>query len=148
MLRDQVEKKRILIVGDELEMRIFLCNLLGNCGFATVDAGNGSEGMRKAKCMQPSLIIIDAMLPREDGIRMYRELRSEEAFREVPVIMVSAIEKRTFFHYHRFQNAPDGRDFPKPGAYLEKPLEADKLVALVQRLIDAAECGGIDTAKA
>jgi len=140
ILNDQPERKIILVVDDELDMRIFLCNILGTCGFETIDAGSGAEGMQKAKNLQPALIIIDATMPREDGVRMYRELRSDQALKNVPVIMMSAIDKKTFMFYHKFQNAPDGIEFPKPGAYLEKPLEAEELIGLVHRLTSSDDC--------
>ena len=79
-------------------------------------------------------------MPREDGIQMYRELQAHEELKNVPVIMVSAIDKKTFSFYQKFQRTGRDNSFPKPGAYLEKPLEADKLIALVDRLTTTAEC--------
>jgi CheY-like chemotaxis protein len=139
-LSDPPDRKTILIVDDELDTRIFLCNLLGGCGFETVDAGDGTEGMQKARHLKPALIIIDAMMPKEAGIQMYRELRSDRRLREVPVIVMSAIEKKTFIFHHKFQKTPDGLNFPKPGAYLEKPLEAEELIGLVRQLTMEREC--------
>jgi CheY-like chemotaxis protein len=139
-LTSEFERKKILIVDDELDMRIFLCNLLGNCGYELIDAGDKNEGMQKAMVEKPALIILDVTMPREDGIQMYRELQAHEDLKNVPVIMVSAIDKKTFSFYQKFQRTSRDKSFPNPGAYLEKPLEADKLIELVQRLTATGEC--------
>lgn len=133
-------RKKILIVDDELDMRIFLCNLLGNCGYELIDAGDKNEGMQKATIEKPALIILDVTMPKEGGIQMYRELKAHEELKNIPVIMVSTIDKKTFSFYQKFQRIGRDKGFPKPGAYLEKPLEADKLIALVDRLTTTAEC--------
>ena len=135
-----VERKKILIVDDELNMRIFLCNLLGNCGYEAIDAGDKDEGMQKALSEKPALIILDVTMPKESGIQMYRELKEHDELRNVPVIMVSTIDKKTFSFYQKFQSTPQGRGVPEPGAYLEKPLEAEELISLVRSLITAEEC--------
>ncbi|MCK5205535.1 MAG: response regulator, partial [Desulfobacterales bacterium] len=78
-----LDKKKILIVDDELEMRIFLCNLLGNCGYEPIDAGDKDEGMQKAVREKPALIILDVTMPKESGIQMYRELQEHEDLKNV-----------------------------------------------------------------
>jgi two-component system, OmpR family, phosphate regulon response regulator PhoB len=135
-----IQRKKILIVDDELDVRIFLCNLLGNCGYEPLDAGNKDQGMQIAISDKPVLIILDVSMPRESGIQMYRELREHEDMKKVPVIMLSTIDKKTFAIYQKFLNTPHGKDVPEPGAYLEKPLEAEKLISLVHRLTTGDEC--------
>jgi two-component system phosphate regulon response regulator PhoB len=140
-----IESKKILIVDDELNMRIFLCNLLGNCGYETIDAGNKDEGMLKALSEKPALIILDVTMPKESGIQMYRELQKHDDLKKVPVIMVSTIDKKTFSFYQKFRSIPQGPGVPEPGAYLEKPLEAEKLIRLVRSLTNPQECALGDT---
>ena len=136
----EIERKKILIVDDELNMRIFLCNLLGNCGYEAIDAGDKDEGMQKALSEKPALIILDVTMPKESGIQMYRELKEHDDLKNVPVIMVSTIDKKTFSFYQKFQSTPRDRGVPEPGAYLEKPLEAQELISLVRTLISTDEC--------
>ena len=135
-----IERKKILIVEDELDLRIFLCNLLGNCGYHTIDAADRAEGLQKAKREKPALIILDVMIPKEDGIQMYREIKQDQDLKNIPVIMVSTIDRKTFSFYQKFQDTPKGTGVPEPGAYLEKPLEAEELIKLVRSLISADEC--------
>jgi len=139
-LTPEFERKKILIVDDELDMRIFLCNLLGNCGYEPIDAGDKDEGIQKAAKEKPALIILDVTMPKESGIQMYRELKEREDLKDVPVIMVSTIDKKMFSFYQKFQRTSRFKNLPIPGAYLEKPLDADELIELVHRLTTAAEC--------
>ncbi|MGA8264596.1 MAG: response regulator, partial [Ignavibacteriaceae bacterium] len=135
-----IERKKILIVDDELDLRIFLCNLLGNCGYEPIDAGDKDKGMQMAVREKPALIILDVTMPKESGIQMYRELKEHEDLKNVPVIMVSAIDKKTFSFYQKFQRTPRHKDFPYPGAFLEKPLEAEELIELVSTLTKTDDC--------
>jgi CheY-like chemotaxis protein len=139
-LSADIVRKKILIVDDELEMRIFLCNLLGNCGYEAIDAGDKYEGMQKAAEEKPALIILDVTMPKETGMQMYRELKAHAALKDVPVIMVSTIDKKTFSFYHKFQFASWGKGLSEPGAYLEKPLEAEELIELVRSLVPDDQC--------
>ena len=139
-MSSEIERKKILIVDDELDMRIFLCNLLGNCGYESIDAGNRVEGLQKAKQEKPALIILDVMMPKEGGIQMYRDLKQDRDLREIPVIMLSNIDRKTFLKYQRFHSPHKGWDVPEPGAFLEKPLEAEELINTVHRLTKKDEC--------
>jgi CheY-like chemotaxis protein len=138
-LLPECSSKKILVVGDELDMRIFLCNLLGTCGYESMDAADRKEGLQKAKADRPALIILDVMMPKEDGIQMYLELKRDEALRDVPVIMLSTIDQKTFFKFQKFKTLPRMMNLPEPGAYLEKPLEAEELLRWVQTLTAEAE---------
>src|SRR4030042_6865910 len=127
-----MERKKILIGDDDSDMRIFLCNLLSNCGYATIYAGDKTEGIRKIKREMPVLVIIAVTIPKEGGIQMYRELKEDEILKNIPVIMVSTIEKKTFCFYHKFQDAFQDKGFPEPAGYLEKPLETTEVIRLVR----------------
>jgi len=139
-LAPQTQRLKILIIDDELDMRIFLCNLLGTCGYTPIDAGDRKEGLQKARKEKPALIILDVMMPKEGGIQMYRELKHDMNLKEVPVIMLSTIDRKTFLRYQSVYRSRMGWDMPDPGAYLEKPLEAEELVNTVRMLTQKAEC--------
>jgi CheY-like chemotaxis protein len=133
-------KKRIkvLIVDDEPDMRFFLCNLLGGCGYATIHAGDRRDGLRKAKREKPGLIILDVMMPNEDGLQLYRDLKEDLRLKRIPVIMVSSVGKNTFLQYQRSYCTLPEADPTAPGAYLKKPLNADELIGWVHALTAAA----------
>jgi CheY-like chemotaxis protein len=131
-------KKRILVVGDELDMRTFVCTLLGTCGYQSIVASDGAEGIRKARDLKPELIILDVMLPKEGGIQMYRELKIDDDLKEIPVIMLSGISKKTFFHSQAMLDSYMGQSLPEPEAYIEKPPDSDELIHLAETLVSGS----------
>jgi two-component system, OmpR family, phosphate regulon response regulator PhoB len=129
---------KVLIVDDESDMRFFLCNLLGGCGYATIQATGRSDGLRKAKKEKPAVIILDVMMRNEDGLQFYRELKQDDRLRGIPVIMVSSVGKNTFLQYQRSYCTLPEADPSVPGAYLKKPLNAEELIGWVHALTAAA----------
>jgi len=136
----ETQRLKILIIDDELDMRIFLCNLLGTCGYTPIDAADRKEGLQKAREEKPALIILDVMMPKEGGIQMYRDLKQDRELKQVPVIMLSTIDRKTFLRYQSVYRSRMGWDMPDPGAYLEKPLEAREPINTVRMLTKNTEC--------
>lgn len=131
-------KKTVLIVDDEIDMRLFLKTLLETSGYLTLRAQNGAEGLEAAIAHQPDLIILDIMMPKEGGVQMYGQLKTRDALRQIPVIVLSAISRKTFFHYLKMLSVRLGDVIPEPDAYLEKPPEAQEVLGVVQKLIRRA----------
>jgi twitching motility two-component system response regulator PilH len=125
---------KVLIVDDEPDMRFFLCNLLGGCGYATIHAEDRQNGLRKAKKERPALIILDVMMPKEAGLQLYRDLKQDNRLKRIPVIMVSSVGKKTFLQYQKSYCTLPEADLFAPGAFLKTPLNAEELVGWVQVL--------------
>ena len=130
-----MEKKTVLIVEDELDMRIFISTLLETNGYHPVMTRDGNEGMLKAKGVGPDLIILDVMMPGEGGVQMYRQLKTDKTLCAIPVIMLSAVTEKTFAHYLNMVNARLKDPIPDPDAYIEKPPEAEHLLKMTTALI-------------
>ena len=130
-----MKKKTVLIVEDELDMRIFLSTLLETSGYQPVVTRDGTEGMRKARDVGPDLIILDVMMPGEGGVQMYRQLKTDKTLSDIPVIMLSAVTRKTFAHYLNMVNARLQDAIPDPEAYIEKPPEAEELLKMTTSLI-------------
>jgi len=130
-----MHKKTVLIVEDELDMRIFISTLLETSGYAPVTTRDGKEGMIKARDFLPDLIILDVMMPGEGGVQMYRQLKTNKTLKSIPVIMLSAVAQKTFSHYLNMVNARLEKPIPKPEAYIEKPPEAEELLKMTASLI-------------
>ena len=124
--------KKVLIVDDELDMRTFVSTLLETSGFKPLTAVDGKEGMVVARREKPAVVLLDVMMPNESGIGMYRELKNEPDLKDIPVIMVSALSKKTFFHSQKVLDEYKGEKIPEPSAYIEKPPEADELLDAIQ----------------
>jgi len=130
-----MKRRKILVVDDELDMRTFITTLLETSGYRPIIAVNGEEGIQKARETKPAAIILDVMMPREGGIQMYRELKTDDELKHIPVIMLSAIAKKTFFHSQQVLNTYRGQKVPEPVAYIEKPPETEELLQVLEQCI-------------
>ena len=130
-----MKKKTVLIVEDELDMRIFISTLLETSGYQPFMTRDGTEGMLKARDICPDLIILDVMMPGEGGVQMYRELKTHDTLCNIPVIMLSAVARKTFSHYLNMVNARLKKPIPEPDAYIEKPPEAEDILKMAATLI-------------
>jgi CheY-like chemotaxis protein len=128
-------KKKVLIVDDEMDMRIFMSTLFETSGYKAVATRDGKDGIRKAKDILPDLIILDVMMPGEGGVQMYRQLKTDKTLKDIPVIMLSAVAKKTFIHYLKMLNIQLNNSIPYPEAYMEKPPEAEELLKITGKLI-------------
>ena len=137
------DERKILVVADESDTRIFICNLLTTFGCDPVGAANMVEGLEVALTQTPALIILDLMMADKAGIQMYLHLKNDEILKNVPVIVLSAIDRKTFSLYTKFKAIQKGAGVPEPDAYLEKPPEADDLMQQVHVLL-AADAGKTD----
>lgn len=126
--------KTILVVEDEPDMSIFLSNLLSANGFFPICVTTMADGLNKALDACPDLVIINAMLPGEAGIRLYQGLRTSDQLCHIPVVMLSTLDSSTFYRCPGAKRSPTGRHLPEPEAYLQKPPEADELLSVVNRL--------------
>jgi len=130
------ENRKILVVDDESDMRIYLSTVVETMGFEPIVAVNGAEALEKARAVSPALVILDVMMPKiEDGLRTYQRFREDEGLGRTPIIMVSAIAEKTFFHSIRLLQPLSGKQLPEPEAYMEKPPDAAELKRLITALL-------------
>jgi CheY-like chemotaxis protein len=127
--------RKVLVVDDEPDMRVFLTTLLETNGFKPLSAVDGREGLEMARKSKPSLIILDVMMPKESGITMYRELKLDPILKDVPVIMLSALSKKTFFHSQKILDEYKGERIPEPTAYIEKPPEPEEILGAIGQIL-------------
>jgi CheY-like chemotaxis protein len=127
--------KRVLLVDDDADVTKFVSKLVERAGYQAVVAKNGVEGMGKVREDKPDLIILDVLMPKESGIRMYRELKTDEIFKDIPVIMLSAIAPESFFRSQKVLDEFAGETVPEPQAYIEKPEEPEELIALMNKIL-------------
>lgn len=80
----------VLIIEDDPYINELLQTLLAEEGHQTVPAYDGKEGLELARAVRPSLITLDLALPVLNGRQVLETLKSDEATRDIPVIVVSA----------------------------------------------------------
>ena len=130
-----MKEKNILVVEDDLHMRIFITTVLETSGYNATASKDGQEGIRKVKEDRPDLIILDVMMPEEGGVSMYRQLKTDNQFKNIPVVMLSGVESKTFLHSLKMMSIGLRDPLPAPEAYVEKPPKAEELLNIVQKLL-------------
>jgi adenylate cyclase len=81
----------VLVVDDDADARALLGDLLDEAGCRAVGAATGVEGLRLARELRPAVIFLDLLLPKISGYDVLRILQSDEALRDTPVVIVSAV---------------------------------------------------------
>jgi two-component system phosphate regulon response regulator PhoB len=127
--------KKVLIVDDDVDVTKFVSKLVERAGYEAMVAKNGMEGMGKVREDKPDLIILDVLMPKQSGIRMYRELKTDEPLRDIPVIVLSAIAPKSFFRSQEVLAEFAGQPVPEPEAYIEKPEEPEELIELMKKIL-------------
>jgi len=125
------EKKTVLIADDEVDAIEFVRNVLEE-EFDVTGVGDGAQALTKAKENPPALIILDVQMPKKDGFATFNELRQDPATKAIPVIMLTAVTKRTGIQF----SADDMEQYmgERPDAYVEKPIDPDTLLQTARRL--------------
>lgn len=83
-------KQKVLIIEDERTLQEVLSYNLEREGFEVAVAGDGQDGLRKARSWEPDLILLDLMLPVIDGLEVCRQLRADTKTKSIRVLMLTA----------------------------------------------------------
>ncbi|WP_082523958.1 response regulator [Methylobacterium sp. Leaf399] len=112
---------QVLIIDDDPSTRDLLARYLVKDGFAVVTAGDGREGIEKAKALRPRVILLDVTMPRMDGWSVLRTLRADPDLGATPIIMVTVLDEQNLAFS---LGATD---------YLQKPIEWGQLKSAMER---------------
>jgi twitching motility two-component system response regulator PilH len=127
--------KKVLVVDDDPDVRLFSVTVLEENGYTPIEAANGEEGLKMIKEEKPDLVILDILMPRQSGIRLYRELKTDKALKKVKVIILSGIAKKTFLRSQKALTEFGGEEVPEPKVYLEKPVEPEVLAEEIKKIL-------------
>ncbi len=118
---------KILVVDDEIELVAAIKIRLQTQGFEVVTAIDGDDGFNKARTLNPDLIILDLMMPKRDGYTVCKLLKSDQRYKDIPIIMLTA----------RTQERDKKLGF-EVGAddYLNKPFETENLINKIKNLLN------------
>lgn len=116
----------LLLVDDVAENLVLLEAIFAPEGYATRSAGNGADALRIARTEAPDLVLLDVLMPGQDGFTVCRALRADVATRFIPVIMVTALNELE----DRIQGLEAGAD-----DFISKPFSDDLLLAKVRSLL-------------
>lgn len=125
---------KILIVDDDKDAITFIGSLIRSSGMVPIAAGSMAEGLREVQKSAPRCIILNCMMCGEEGICLYRALKTDEALKKVPVIMLSSIRRETVLRSGILSDALAEQAIPEPEAFLTNPPDAGALIDTVQLL--------------
>jgi twitching motility two-component system response regulator PilH len=128
--------KRILAVDDEAQTRDFVSTVLEESGYTPVLAEDGEQAMEIITQNKPDLIILDIMMPKQSGIKMYRQLKTTESLKDIPVIIYSGLSRRTLLRAQAALTEARGESVPEPDAYIEKPVTPERLEATIKNILE------------
>jgi CheY-like chemotaxis protein len=128
-----MENAKILIVDDDLDLTRALKTSLESERYTVVTAADKTEGMEKVNTERPNLIILDVMMSTwEDGFEMARILKKDPQFKDISILMLTAVKDRSGMDFK--STAGDPTWCPVDG-FLDKPVELDVLLAEVRKLL-------------
>lgn len=127
--------KRVLVVDDDPDVRLFSVTVLEENGYTPLEADNGETGLKMIKEKKPDLVILDVLMPRQSGVRLYRELKTSKSLKDVKVIILSGIAKKTFLRSQKALTEFGGAEVPEPEIYLEKPVEPEELAQAINKML-------------
>ncbi|MCP4150577.1 MAG: fused response regulator/phosphatase [bacterium] len=85
------ENSPLILVADDVPTNLkIVCNILKKEGYRMVVAGNGKQALQLVSKVMPNLILLDVMMPVMNGFEVCRELKKEPAYREIPIIFLTA----------------------------------------------------------
>jgi twitching motility two-component system response regulator PilH len=115
--------KKILLVDDSKTELHHLSDLLAKRGYNVRTAENGEEAMRRLGEDKPDLILMDVVMPGQNGFQLTRAITRDPQFSDVPVIMCTSKNLETDKVWGMRQGARD---------YVVKPVVADELIAKIK----------------
>lgn len=115
----------VLVIDDDRVIRMVVREALSGVGFNVEEAGDAADGLEAAVRLKPTLIVLDVMLPRVDGLELLGTFRANGVF--CPVLVFSATGSKNADRAMQLGAAD----------YLSKPFELHELIGRVQRILYA-----------
>lgn len=128
----QPEELTVLVVDDEPDIRTYFQSVLEDEGFRVITAADGFEALEQVQQQIPDYIILDLVMPKKSGIKFFHELRKEQKWTKIPVMIVTA-HAHDEFGKKDFSNIMEGTIVSAPELYLEKPVNPKMLVNAVKK---------------
>ena len=130
------EKKKILIIDDNIHFVKMNTLALEAAGYEVEAAFNSEEGFTKVEYGQPDAIVLDLMMERHDsGFTLAKKIKTHPTYKSIPILMLTAVGDATGF---RFSMEKDGY-WMNTDDFADKPIEPDDLVTRIDKLINRPE---------
>ena len=116
-----------ILIDDDIAMHDLIKRTVKKAGMTLIGATNGEQGLNMIRETKPKLILLDVLMPGRDGWSILKECKSDEAIKDIPVIMVSQMSQETL----AFSLGADD--------YLTKPIDRDKFLNTVTNLLGTSD---------
>jgi len=145
--------KKVLVVDDDDNTVKFLTTALEENGYEPIGAYNGQEGLEKVESEKPDLILLDVMMPKKTGFVLFSQLRKDERFKDIPIIMLTGVAEvlegldaesdateespydplREAMRKRIKQMREEG--LIKPDMFIDKPIDPELVMSKIKELI-------------
>ena len=123
---DQEHTPVILVADDAPEIRSLLSIRLAASGYTVIEAGDGIEALNKVREHYPDLVVLDVMMPGKNGWEVAKELRHDARFKNIGIVMLTAIGETINEMTSPLYGADD---------YLDKPFEFSDLEQRIKAVL-------------
>lgn len=120
--------RTVLVAEDDADIRLMMTTLLEMKGYRVIEACDGQETVDLARAQRPDIILMDLQLPRLNGFAVARFVRQSDGLRHVPIIVVSGHDPAKHLNLALAAGC---------NAYVQKPVDFDRLDELIVRLLPA-----------
>lgn len=128
-----MKTKKIAIIDDEQDIVTYLTSALQDTGFEVCSATNANDGFELIRKHHPDLICIDILMPEETGASLYRRIKSDNALKSIPVVVVSGLSMEKEMK-RLGGNGKNSEARFEPDGYIEKPIDLPAFLETVQKL--------------
>ena len=145
--------KKVLVIDDDENTVKFLSLALQENGYEPLKAYNGKEGLEVIRSENPDLILLDVMMPKKTGFTLFQQLRRDEQYKDLPVIMLTGVAEvlegldaqSDDTHERPYDNLREamrakidqmkGAGDNKPNVFIDKPIDPEVVIEKVKELI-------------
>jgi CheY-like chemotaxis protein len=124
--------KHILVVDDEAAVRVLLQKILESAGYRVTAASDGASALKAAREGRPDLVICDILMPGMDGLTVCSTFMRNKLMK-VPILAISG---------HVSENAAHAAHEAGADAFIQKPIEREKLLSVVAEWLAVGELRG------
>ena len=127
-------KAKILLVDDDVDFVEGIKTILESQSYEVIWAPNGEEGLRKAREESPDLILLDVIMPIQDGFSAAEQLKKDPQLSKIPTLMLTAFAEKGIE-----TSIPISKGFElETEDYIDKPVTPEELLSRVKRFLKKA----------
>jgi DNA-binding response OmpR family regulator len=135
-----MNEKIAVVIDDEVDLTNYMSAILEENGFRVHAANDGATGQALVREKSPDLILLDLMMPGTSGVQTFAKLRGDEATKRIPLIMVTGIKEKMGIDWGEMVDRFKAR---KPDGFIEKPIDAEKLMKVVNGVLSGTSKDGV-----